>query len=191
MQLASLVLLAALSAKEHMKHVPTFGMKQGQIASLQDASPVPMQSRPRYTYALCFSGLDDGPLGDLPFLLPAQMANIIPSQHFKSLHECILSGLIAFDIFVYVSISAAARPSQQERDAYDAVVSRVAKSAGVRAVTIVHGVDAYIQPHKLDSMGEKSIMGSSHGKLQNWLQQVCSYPIESIRAWCAPAYVTI
>jgi hypothetical protein len=151
-----------------------FSLKQGGRSPLHDASVIaqPRNQVPQYAYAICYSGLDDGPQGDLPFLLPSQLANIIPSLHFETLRGCIESGDIVFDLFVHVSISQSARPSQASRDAYDAAVKRVATAAGVRKVTIVHEVDKYIQPHKLDAEAGSAIMGSSHGQLQNWLQQV-------------------
>jgi hypothetical protein len=151
-------------------------MKQGEVSDLRDA----LEKKPRYAYALCFSGLDDGPKGDLPFLLPSQLANMIPSMHFKSLSSCIETGDIVFDLFAYVSIGKSARPSQDDKDKYDAAITRVAKAAGVRKVSIVHGVDEHINPHQLDSAGESSIMGSSHGQLQNWLQQVLALSLEAI-----------
>jgi hypothetical protein len=160
----------------------SFGMKQGTGQALHDAFPQPVVQpdwlqkdngdRPTYSFALCFSGLDDGPLGDLPFLLPSQLANIIPAAQLPRLNACLKKGRVVFDLFAYVSISSKARPNQADRDAYDAAVTRIAKAAGVTNVRIKHGVDSYIQPHPLDSRGNLSIMSSSHGQLQNWLQQV-------------------
>jgi hypothetical protein len=73
-------------------------------------SAQPRNQVPQYAYAICYSGLDDGPQGNLPFLLPSQLANIIPSLHFETLRGCIESGDIVFDLFVHVPISQSALP---------------------------------------------------------------------------------
>jgi hypothetical protein len=115
--------------------------------------------------ALCFTGLDDG---DLPFLLPHQLANVINREGQKHLIEF---KNMAFDLFVTVSIGDTAQPSLATRAKFDNSVRTTAKAAGVRAVYIKHEVDRPIPLDPLDANQSVAVLASSHGQVQNWLQQ--------------------